>query len=248
MKKSYIILLIISILGTTTHAQNALKLGTSAPYHISTGFEYLLLRNTTLQGKIGVIPKFYSDIFTEHAQQNEISTNELFIMQSTEGVNWMFELGANLHFGKYYAGLFGQQMMMTYSTPTNILLPTFFTREDFLQQMEDRIGEAYTENTTVNSQSWNVGLVFGRRIEFNMDFGMVVEISVAKCVGSNSTIYHSDETAEVYLTNKAADGINSGMKDLYSGYLMPALNVYFTYNFLPEPDFRRRRGGGSPLW
>jgi hypothetical protein len=139
-------------------------------------------------------------------------------------------LGPNIHFGKNYAGAYGQYMHLKAGGITPADAMSIHFKKDFSQFNLTGLPIFEFE---MQSNIINTGLLFGRSFNLrNPDFAVNAEVGIAKIIGSKNSFASNrpivDQTS--FARNLYAE-LDHSIRQAYldHGY-MPTINLYLVYH------------------
>ena len=247
------IITILSFFANHSFAQdNGIKIGSNLPVFAGIGGEQHFADKISLQAKVGYIPPIFSKLFLEYGNMSNLDTAKVSFMQNTTH-GFAFDMGANYNFEKNYIGFYGQFLAFGLEMTPQTLLNTFYERQEFIDEMRNRLRDGYTSEGFVKSQLFAGGVVYGHRFKLKKEgWSIILEASFSKVMFSKTKILMDDKSAEVTLNNYVSSDYYEQMTEIYRKSYLPSINIYVMYYISPDPHWQRRqtlnRNRRIPTW
>ena len=183
------------------------KIGTDIPMQYLIGLNYQQGKIISGDLSVGYVGTPYNgDLYRVINVPTEHQARKEFLMETTDD-GWVFGIGANANFGKWYAGLFGQHITLNASATYEYLLTSDLYTNELSQDEKDLIsffvnsgaaedinllGTSFnlSDEMKVKTQIFQAGLKIGRRFFFkNPRWEIRTELAFSKNIYSktNST-------------------------------------------------------------
>jgi hypothetical protein len=211
------------------YSAHSFFIGTQIPLQYTTGYAYRFSRYFSARLHVGVLTKPY-DRFIRSSMETFGMDQELsqVIAKSFRG-GTLLGTGANYHFGKSYAGIYGQYIHLRSGgvTPADAL--GIYFKQDF-SGFDPRGLPAFA--FSMQSNLLQLGALYGRQFQFRSPrWRMDAELSVAKVVTSRSTF--SSNRPGVDRTGLAKTLYQYLDREVGQAYQkhgwLPTINVYLVY-------------------
>lgn len=204
-------------------AQISLRVGTDVPIQYAVGADWQFHRHFSVGAKAGVLTAPYSNAIL--GLLAAFGTDQIYVDLIDEAfqLGTIGELSANGHFGKNYAGLYGQTVMLRAGDAPKALMEAALG----VTIPNPGIGpNAPALELALTSRLYQIGARYGRRFPISEQFELRAEIGVSKNIGSVSKIYTNSRS-----TDNLNALIDSEFKPIYSSYAyLPALSIYAIWN------------------
>lgn len=211
------------------YRSHSLFIGTQIPLQYTTGYAYRFSNHLSGRIQLGVLTKPY-DRFIRGSMEAFGLDKELgrVIEKSFRG-GTLLGLGANYHFGKNYAGLYGQYLHLRSGgvTPADAL--GIYFKGDF--SGFDPKGLPGFE-FSMQSNLFQLGALYGRQFQLpHPRWRIDAEVSLAKVIASTSTFASNRPTVDrTGLAKSLYQTLNREVGEAYRQHgWLPTINVYLVY-------------------
>lgn len=213
--------------------RHAVKIGTQFPLQHDISYEFFPDEHFSSEFQIGILTRPYSDVILsimEAFGTDEAWTN---LVDDAFEYGTIFTLTPKYHFKKSYAGFFGQMIILNgYETPFSAFGAYYGINTS---PMETAIPIGNHLNVTLESQLFNLGLVYGRHfyiIKDNPQWCLTGEISLAKTITSKNYFESNMPVLDETLGEPIYDKMDSELNETYQKYaIIPTLNIHLAYKF-----------------
>jgi hypothetical protein len=208
----------------------SIMVGTQIPLQYSVGVNYHFSPLISARAQFGLLTKPYDRMVLAIMEQFglEKSTSRLIERSLNNGL--MYTLGGNYHFGKNYAGIYGQHARLSGNISLEDAASAYFDRDlSFLSPFGVSLLEV-----SAKSNITNIGFLYGRRFTLpNPRFEILAEAGIAKIIGSSNQFSSNQRLLEqVPLVKQLYRNLDADFADAYRRYgYLPTLNIYVNYHF-----------------
>lgn len=215
-------------------AKSSFFIGTQIPVQFTAGFEQGFGARLSVRLQGGFISKPYSGFIVDAMRAFGMNEYLAKVIKKAFQSGSVFSIGPNYHFGKNYAGVYGQYMHLEGGgiTPADAL--SVYFKKDFSQF--DVTGLPVFQ-FSMQSNLVNVGALFGHKFQLGSPrLSINGEVGFTKIVASKNTF--SSNRAIVDRTGLARNlysEIDQSMRKDYVKYgYIPSINAYLVFRLLGQ--------------
>lgn len=228
-----LLLLLISHHNFAQQSRSNVFAGTQFPLQFTAGYQYQLHPVVSLRVQAGAMAHPLDKIFLYSMEQSGLDKNLSRIIKESFTVGYLGTAGVNVHYRKYYFGLYGQYVHLRGQGPLTEALYTYYKKDlptipaEF-QPLLDGLQLKWQSNI------WNAGLLMGRkfllpnpRFAIHTELGFTRTFSSANSFASNNAFLDQTSLADQIYARLDQEFDNAFRK--YGYY--PSINIYFFYHF-----------------
>lgn len=193
--------------------KSTLKLQWELPVQIGLQYEYSFNQKFSAYLQAGLLRKPNSTIILNTMEALGTDDQIVDLVESAFQSGWVLEEGVNYKFGKSYAGIFFQQILLNgEDTPSDLV--EILLDED-LTTFPRRRGRTGTLESTLllDSNLFQLGLHYGRIFPLQSNFHLFAEFGLSFNIASNSSL----SSTQLELAS-LDDEIDNLLSDTYSSY------------------------------
>ena len=213
-----------------TFSKSQLFIGTQIPLQYTAGYGYQISNHFSARAQAGFLTQPYDGLIVNSLEAFGLDKYLGRVIKKAFKTGTLLGVGANYHFGKNYAGVFGQYIHLQGGgiTPADAL--SVYFKQDF--SGFDPMGLPAFE-LNMQSNLLNTGILFGHGFQLhNPHFSINTEVGFSKIVASKNTFSSNrsliDQTA---LGQNIYKEIDKEMRAAYWKYgFIPSISIYFVYH------------------
>lgn len=213
-----------------TFSKSHVFIGTQIPVQFTAGYEHQFSSRMSARAQAGLITKPFSGFIVDAMKVFGMDEYLARVIKKSFKSGTVFSVGPNYHFGKNYAGVYGQYMHLRGGgvTPADAL--SVYFKKDFTEF--DVTGLPAFE-FSMHSNIINAGALFGHRFDLhNPRFSINGEVGLSKIVASKNS-FASNRTLidQTTVAQNLYKEIDTEMRDAYWKHgFIPTLNLYLVYH------------------
>jgi hypothetical protein len=204
-------------------------IGTQFPLQYSAGFNYHFTPALSARFQAGLVTKPYDRFILRMMEWYGLNHTLSRTIENSLQVGSMFSAGTNYHFGKNYAGIYGQFAHLKGQTSLAEVLETYLNRDIPFLGINIPLLEL-----SARSNLYNIGIVYGRRFVLpNPRFEIYTEAGIAKIISSGNRFSSSSDLLErLGVVQQLYSNLDNDFRSAYRRYgYLPSVSVYLVYKF-----------------
>lgn len=210
-----------------TFSKSHVFIGTQVPLQFTAGYGYQFSKRVSARAQAGFVTKPYSGFVVDAMEAFGLDQYLARVIRKSFKSGTVLSAGPSYHFGKNYAGIYGQYLHLRGGgiTPADAL--SVYFKKDFSDF--DLTGFPVFE-FSMQSNMINAGALFGRRFPLrNPRFSFNGEVGLSKIVASKNSFSSNrplvDQTS--FAKNLYAEIDTEMRKGYWKHGFIPTLNLYF---------------------
>lgn len=263
MKKTAVLLLSLLLLSHFESKSQFLraKVGVDVPMQYLLGLNYQLGKKVSFDLSGGIVASpWNNELYDVITVPGEYQARKEFLQETTDG-GWVLGAGGNYHFGKWYAGIFGQRIQLNASGTYDYILNSDLLQEELTDDEKQTLDEIldliksnpissrlvdFEDKIFLETVLYQLGLKVGRRFFFkNPRWEFRLELAFSKNMYAQSTSDYDqgliDQILKFDTDGDLADRLDfearlDELDDIFRDYgYIPTLNFGLTYLlFIPD--------------
>lgn len=212
-----------------TFSKSSIFIGTQIPLQFTTGYAFQISNHFSAKAQAGFLTKPYDGLIVNSLQVFGLDKNLGRVIKKAFRTGRLLGIGLDYHFGKNYAGIYGQYIHLKGGgiTPADAL--SVYFNQDF--SSFDPTGlPAFEFN--MQSDILNINAMFGHEFQLrNPHLSINTEVGLSKIVASKN--YFSSNRSAVDGTAFARNIYNQIDKEMRTAFwkygFIPTISVYLVY-------------------
>ena len=229
---SFIVLLAISP-GVAQQTRNEAFIGSQFPLQFTAGYQYQLHPLVSVRVQAGAMIHPLDKIFLYSMEQSGLNKNLSRIIKESFDVGYLGTAGVNVHYRKFYLGIYAQYGHLRGQGRLTDALYTYYRKD--LPPIPPEF-EPLLQGLQLKWQSniWNAGILVGRkfvlpnsRFAIHTEAGFTRTFSAINSFSSSNTFLDQTSLADQIYTR-----LDQEFKEAFRKYgYYPSINLYLFYTF-----------------
>jgi hypothetical protein len=228
-----LLFLLITTCGFAQQSRSSVFAGTQFPLQFTAGYQYQVHPLISVRAQAGAMTHPLDKIFLYSMEQSGLNKDLSRIIKESFDIGYLGTAGVNIHYRRYYLGVYGQLVHLRGQGRLTEALYTYY-RNDLppippeFQPLLDGLQLKWQSNI------WNAGILAGRkfvlpkpRLAVHTEVGFTRTFSASNAFASNNTFL--DQTT---LADQIYARLDYEFKEAFRKYgYYPSVNLYLFYNF-----------------
>ncbi len=235
IKKIFVLSFLFLLVITQSFAQQShsdVFAGIQFPLQFTAGYQYQFHPMLSLRLQVGTMIHPLDKIFLYSMEQSGLNKNLSRIIKESFDIGYLGTGGVNIHYRKYYLGLYGQYVHLRGQGRLTEALYTYY-RNDLptippeFQPLLNGLQLKWQSNI------WNAGILVGRKfILSNPRFAVHTEVGFTRTFSStNSFASNNSFLDQTTLADQIYARLDQEFKNAFRKYgYYPSINIYLFYN------------------